>query len=547
MFFDSNRRHLGCVLATILCLQPSTAFARSCKEDLPQLETQTIGSFADKSFVKFSKTGSDVTHSGTGTVIDVANGLILTAAHVLDFNENLPLSEQTGFFRFESDALGEYREAKVLFFSPRPNGGQEDSGGSWGKLRDIAVLKASSPLPLTARQLDVQEVSRSRSSVEFYGYFGGAQTSQYGNGKLSIPSPIAPQVGTLTDTTCVRSFRENTIGGDSGASVINSNGKIVGVIYKDRYRSDEGLVIPASCFFDEILKEIWQDNALSNERIAPLFTAAANGNTRRLTSDLSSSIYSNFEIALLIAMLKSALERAALDDVARFSSGFQCAVSVAFDRGIELPLFYPSSRLAATYIKSVGDKFAQEGLKALSAGDEDGAVSDFMAARSLLLGSLDQSVIGEQPELFGFRLAPKTTTDAITLKSLADLSIQIAKLDDHSDRKLRLSEAAQFAAAAAIGTSNRDLRGAAFASLGEAAVLNESFQVADVAYSEAIGAGFSPSWVLQGQRLSRVQNSLRGIDVKGGLDRPALQSIASGSYSVMIGSNNELEISNESF
>ena len=459
--------------ALIFTLPAEAALAQGCEVPpawRPQEETIPVYAIAH-----VFRDSSGKSPIGSATIIDKRRRLLVTASHVVPGG--------TAFFRFpgfDSEML----KGTVLLRIPEANGDDEENGKAWGQPRDIVVIQADSALPAIAQSLDLRVLVHTTEKLSFYGFPTGTKTPMYGSGTAGEPS-LPDQILADDAVRCTRVLREITQPGDSGAAIVSQSAYVVGVASQNLHRDLRNLFIPSSCFFNELIARVGESG--SDGVYQSFTTKSKKAIAAELAADPEKSGISNID--LYIAAARLLRDKVATDKLL-------CPIMpMAMYRGVPLEAL---ALMAADTDQKVA---IADTITAVAAANKDQLFASDM--RRFLGFSMTLYAQILQPRFdIGFVTIENARMqyswrDAVILKSAADASLLLAK---YSERPEPYNQFAAWASAvSATATPAKDLRAAAYASLGQAQMAQRQFEAALSAYNSAIAAGFSPEWVVSSQ------------------------------------------------
>jgi hypothetical protein len=397
---------------------------------------------------------------GSGFVIDSAQGLILSALHVVN-----GIQGGHAWVAFPDDR--DRHKAKILL--PK----SAEDGNSTGK-PDLSILRLDPPV-MGVRALEVQF-----DTIE-----EGTEHRISGYGRRN-PRPLQTKGQPSMTTECTYTLRGITLDGDSGSAILTSQGLVDGIV-TDGAESQgtssysEMKVLPLACVRDVILKFVSDDR---NNQIMEIIRKGDDSVLINAFKPPPSAVWvSNLQLAKAIS------EWLALDKPQRKldEARHRAIMQIIGERRLGWEMVQKFGLSVAANAKEPGDIIRGLADTALQKGKKADAASAYGAAKQLYVQYATETLRGQDTVV-----APNNFSIAQAYKAAADIMLNLAKISGTTDA---LDEAAAFASAAILSAPSGKLRASSWAALGAASYENGNLDVAVSAYNTALSQGASQSWI----------------------------------------------------
>ncbi len=479
---------LTCFLLTIC--QSVLGQSHICADfSFPELTPDENSTNINRSLAKIYLDSRGESYSGTATVVDAENGILITAAHVVKYP---PI-----YVKFPYLDNGTVYEAMLVDSRPQALGEDEISGASWSKVRDTAVIKVRN----SVRGLRAVEIAGSSPDVDamhlFYGFNGDALTKITGTSGINFPNP--KNVNYSAECTMDLS-RENTESGDSGAPVIDKFGLLNGIVIQSQKSNRSGRFIPVNCF-SEMLFALQTEQSIDEL----IFNDFDNSSQQLLSARMDPDPYPVGEkfvsnLALSV-MLKNAGSKSEYADI--LLKNHKCPIREAVrDRNIDMNLYdfyaqvlYEANKNVA---KDDAEEFSKEAVRKIEEGDSVSALNLLAFAETAYLRFLGSDGEGriEVPRAITSNGTSQMIAESRVLKGLSDVYLKRAQILGIGDNPAELEEAmAASALAYLLDPEQLQFQGSALSSLGTAALLLGDYDTAVDAFGGAGVRGYDKTWV----------------------------------------------------
>lgn len=471
-------------ISTVLIISTAIMLSYSMASDpcgpfaFPNQGDQLL-SFVSKSLAKVYGDEKGINYLGTAVVIDVDQGYLLTARHVVQ--------DEFVYIKFPFLKNMEIYKAKIHEEISPAEGKNQDLGEDWDVARDIAILELDKPqLHSVAIEIWFDSINLNKK-YHFFSFSEDSTTPIQGNLTASVPKMHDTGKG----AKCLLESREITLHGDSGSPVVDETGLLVGILIQQRNNNLTSRFVPAECFSSTLIgafEGTISKNIISFIQKEPIGI---------IESILQPSPKSDEWITNL--RFASAIERAAKnkDDANRIADKHNCPIRYAIlERGLGFDLYdrYHAKIYTAMEMKEEADEFQKRGQSLETDRHSNAVLALYNAAENRYQMSIAKII--ERPG--GQKNIDSLSNQNLLLiaqsyKGLSDLQTKRGILTDNKELFLA---AQSNAAAAALISPNESLKGSSLAALGVAAQYAGNQEFAIKAYSTAVTHGFSEPWVI---------------------------------------------------
>jgi len=400
---------------------------------------------------------------GSGFVIDSAQGLILSALHVVNSIRG------HAWVAFPDDE--DRHKAKILL--PK----SADDGNSTSK-PDLSIL-----------QLDPPVMGVPALEVQFEDIEEGVQHRISGYGRRN-PRPLQGKGQPSMTTDCIYSLRGTALDGDSGSAILTGQGLVDGIV-TDGAESQgtsfysEMKVLPLACVRDVILEFV------SNDRNNEIIELIRKGNNTALVNAFKPSPNATAVWVNNLHLAKAISHWLALDKTQRKLDEvrYRTIMQIMGERRLGWDLVSKFGLSVAANAKEPGDILRRLADIALEKGKKADAANAYGAAKQLYVQYAMETLTQKGQDTV---VAPNNFSIAQAYKAAADIMLNLAKMSGTKDA---LDQAAAFASAAILSAPSGKLRASSWATLGAASYENGNLDVAVSAYNTALSQGASQSWI----------------------------------------------------
>ncbi|HEY7665928.1 MAG TPA: serine protease [Xanthobacteraceae bacterium] len=400
---------------------------------------------------------------GSGFVIDGAQGLILSALHVIS-----AIQDGHAWVAFRDDK--NRHKAKIVF----PKSSHDNNR------RDLSILQLDPP------------VSGVRAfEVQFDKIEEGLDHRINGYGRRN-PRPLQGKGLPSKTDECTYTLRSITLDGDSGSAIVTPQGLVDGIV-TDGAESQgtssfsEMKVLSLHCVRDAIL------GAVSDGRSKQIFEIIRKGDDAALASAFKPPPVDTALWVSNLRLAKAISQWVALDRMQRKldKDRTDTIIEIIADRHLGWDMVKNFCWSIAANEKEAGDILQHFADTALQTGKIADATSAYGAAKQLYVRYAMKTLTPQSQDALAV-VVPNNSSIALAYKAAADVMLNVAKI---TGTKNGLDEAAAFASAAILSAPSGKLRASSWATLGAASYENGNFDVAVPAYKTAVSEGASKSWI----------------------------------------------------